>query len=209
MRSAVRNKCSARPFGTMRPATKTDSDHPAFPIRSVPLCPRSAGQLSSITCHAAHIPKIHHRPRPITADRPNHQPQSRNPKVPQRGARRRRHNQIAIARGSSRTQLPARSFPGGFRTTAPLQAQSSPWGRHPKPFTKPEGPFIANKRDLFGRAGSLVGGETTSAVHPPKPHRRAPSSAPLPVAARRPAFPPRMDRMGHRRNTAAGRPGRE
>ena len=48
-----------------------------------------------------------------------------------------RSDQIPIdsARGTLHTQLPAGSFPGGFRTTAPLQAASSPWAviRNPSP----------------------------------------------------------------------------
>jgi hypothetical protein len=39
------------------------------------------------------------------------------------------------ARPRSGVFTPAGSFPGGFRTTAPMPATSSRWGRHPKPFT--------------------------------------------------------------------------
>jgi hypothetical protein len=39
------------------------------------------------------------------------------------------------ARGALHTQLPARSFPGGFRTTAPGASPIVSMGRHPKPFT--------------------------------------------------------------------------
>jgi hypothetical protein len=64
-----------------------------------------------------------------------------------------RSDQIPIdsARGSPHTQLPAGSFPGGFRTTAPGPVASSVMGRHPKPFT-----FSTETSPAVGPAMSAV-----------------------------------------------------
>src|SRR5215475_9104346 len=44
-------------------------------------------------------------------------------------------SQIPITPAEPGARLPALSFPGGFRTTAPVLVTWSEMGRHPKPFT--------------------------------------------------------------------------
>jgi len=74
-------------------------------------------------------------------------------------------------------QSPAGSFPGGFRTTAPVQAAQSRWGRHPKPFTKSDisaqqrsGPLAAGRMreaTRFESSGSLRGCDYTRDIRVP------------------------------------------
>src|SRR5262249_3781079 len=47
-----------------------------------------------------------------------------------------RHSQIPIVPSELGAPLPALSFLGGFRTTAPVLVASSEMGRHPKPITQ-------------------------------------------------------------------------
>jgi len=54
-------------------------------------------------------------------------PQQRHPCASTASARQPRPDQIAIARGTASPQLPAGSFPEGFRTTAPVPAALSSW----------------------------------------------------------------------------------
>src|ERR1700693_673528 len=54
--------------------------------------------------------------------------------------------------------LPALSFFGGFRTTAPVLVASSEMGRHPKPVTK----TAANFRDRHGRTCLNTGRQGTA-----------------------------------------------
>ena len=69
-------------------------------------------------------------------------------------------HQISIARSSRPTQPPARSFTGGFRTTAPVQAASSRWAviRNPSQERK--------SLEELGRTGSvLVSAPDGTSIH--------------------------------------------
>jgi hypothetical protein len=53
---------------------------------------------------------------------------------------RKRRGEIPIACTARQPTHPAVSFPGGFRTTAPVPVARIATGRHPKPFTEAEVP---------------------------------------------------------------------
>ena len=84
-------------------------------------------------------------------DQPHRQPKSTPRTRPSTSLQHLRCDQIAIdsARGSLHTQLPANSFTGGFRTTAPVQAASFVAGRHPKPFIRGDIPLGLRVRQLL------------------------------------------------------------
>jgi hypothetical protein len=77
-----------------------------------------------------------------------------------------RRGQIAIAHGNVPASLPAGSFPGGFRTTAPVPAESSRWAVIRNPSHKLKFNWIA------ARAGSLATPRHSSVVAPPQPRSR-------------------------------------
>ena len=99
---------------------------------------RVAREAPSTACDAPGIVQTQRQRRSFSPDHPIWRPQSQGPHAQTAIACPPCHDQIAIARRTAPPQLPARSFPGGFRTTAPDPCS---WhrlhmGRHPKPFTK-------------------------------------------------------------------------
>jgi hypothetical protein len=85
------------------------------------------------------IPETHRQRYPIKANRPNLRAQIRYPRAPPTSAHPQPSDQISIAPGSHPTQPHARSFTGGFGTTASVQAESSRWAviRNP-PHARPK-----------------------------------------------------------------------
>jgi hypothetical protein len=65
------------------------------------------------------VAETQRRRRSFKADHPIWRPQQHHPRASTASARPPRPDQIAIARGTASPRLPAGSFPGGFRTTAP------------------------------------------------------------------------------------------
>ena len=97
---------------------------------------RSTEHGSGITFHTACIPETCRQRGSIKANQPNQPAQQRHPRAQPTSAHPHPRDQISIARGSRLTTPHARSFIGGFRTTAPVQSLIVAMGRHPKPFTK-------------------------------------------------------------------------
>ncbi len=81
--------------------------------------------MSSIAFRTAYIPETHRQRHSIKADQPNQRAQQRHARAPPTSAHPHPRHQISIACGGHRTHPHARSFTGGFRTTAPVQAASS------------------------------------------------------------------------------------
>src|SRR5712664_3988681 len=75
--------------------------------------------MPGIAFEAAGVAQTQQRHHSFKADHPIQHPQSHHPRASTAPANPPHRDQIPIARGTARPQLPAGSFPGGFRTTAP------------------------------------------------------------------------------------------
>ena len=86
---------------------------------------RSAKRVLSIAFLAAHSHHSRRRGCSISFNRPHQQPNSTRRSAPLVRTHLLHRDQIPITCGTLSAQLPAGSFPGGFRTTAPVRVASS------------------------------------------------------------------------------------
>src|ERR1700730_16074804 len=86
---------------------------------------RSAQRVLSIAFLAAHSHHSRRRGCSIPFNRPHQQPNSTRRSAPLVRTHLLHRDQIPITCGTLSAQLPADSFPGGFRTTAPVRVASS------------------------------------------------------------------------------------
>src|ERR1700724_3511094 len=102
---------------------------------------RSAQRVLSIAFLAAHSHHSRRRGCSISFNRPHQQPNSTRRSAPLVRTHLLHRDQIPITCGTLSAQLPAGSFPGGFRTTAPVRVASSVNGPSSETLHKMRTPF--------------------------------------------------------------------
>src|SRR5882762_8376039 len=99
--------------------------------------------MPGIAFEAAGVAQTQQRHHSFKADHPIQHPQSHHPRASTAPANPPHRDQIPIARGTARPQLPAGSFPGGFRTTAPGASENVAAGPSSETLHT-SGPVVAN-----------------------------------------------------------------